>query len=127
MAGNGVGIWRVLAPLLGYYFVGLLAFLVLVIAGFWKTFEKAGRPGWASIVPVYNIYVLVKVAGRPGWWLILLFLPFVNIVASAIVCVDVARNFGKGTVFGVGLWLFPFVLFPVLGFGDATYNASIEG
>ena len=48
-------------------------------------------------------------------------------VASAIVCVDVARNFGKGTVFGVGLWLFPYVLFPVLGFGDATYNANIEG
>ena len=61
-------------PVVGL-FMGLvwLALIVLVLAGWWKMFEKAGQPGWAAIIPIYNLYILLKIAGRPGWWLILFF------------------------------------------------------
>lgn len=105
-----------------------LVFAVLVIAGLWATFSKAGKPGWAAIIPIYNIYVWLKVAGRPGWWLILMLIPFVNIVMSIIVSLDVAKSFGKSGVFGFfGLWLFGFIGYPMLGFGSAQYQGPAAG
>src|SRR6185436_6816575 len=101
-----------------------LAIIVVVIAGLWKTFEKAGHPGWAAIVPIYNIYILCLIAGKPAWWIILFFIPIVSIVMSLLVSLDVARNFGKGAGFGVGLWLLPMIFYPMLGFGDAQYIGS---
>lgn len=109
----------------GMWLIIYLVVLVIVLAGIWKTFQKAGRPGWAAIIPIYNLYILVKVAGRDGWWVILYFIPLVNIVIHIIVSVDVAKAFGKSDVFGIfGLWLFSFVGYPMLGFGDATYNGA---
>jgi hypothetical protein len=100
-----------------------LAFAVFIIAAMWKIFTKAGKPGWAAIIPFYNIYILLKIAGRPGWWIILLLIPFLNIIFSLILALDVAKSFGKSGVFGVfGLWLFTFVGYPILGFGGATYQ-----
>jgi len=105
------------------YVIVALAITVFEIAACWRVFAKAGKPGWAAIVPFYNLYMLLKIAGRPGWWLLLLVVPVLNVVVSAIVFVDVARSFGRGTGFGiVGLWLFGFVGFPILGFGDARYS-----
>ena len=52
-----------------------LAIAVIVIAGEWKAFEKAGQPGWACIVPVYNIYIMIKIGGKPGWWLLVCLIP----------------------------------------------------
>ena len=98
-----------------------LAIVVLAIASLWKVFAKAGQPGWAAIVPIYNGYVLLKVAGRPGWWLLLFFIPLVNFIISIIVAIDVAKAFGKGTGFGVGLAFLGFIFYPILGFGDASY------
>ncbi len=99
-----------------------LAIIVLIVASFWKVFTKAGQPGWAAIVPIYNMYILCKVAGRPGWWLILMFIPLVNFVITAIVSIDVAKSFGKGTGFGVGLWLLGIIFYPILAFGSAQYQ-----
>lgn len=99
-----------------------LAVIVLVVAGFWKVFTKAGHPGWMAIIPILNIYILCKIAGRPGWWLILFFIPVVGLVISAIVSIDVAKAFGKGTGFGVGLWLLAPIFYCILGFGDAQYQ-----
>ncbi|QUQ67389.1 DUF5684 domain-containing protein [Kutzneria sp. CA-103260] len=100
-----------------------VAFIVFEIAAYWKVFAKAGRPGWGAIIPFYNIYLMIKVAGRPGWWLILYIIPIVNFVIHLIVSLDIARNFGKGSGFGVlGLWLFSFIGFPILGFGSAQYQ-----
>jgi len=99
-----------------------LAILVLIIASFWKVFAKAGHPGWAAIIPIYNIYILCKIAGRPGWWLLLLFIPLVNIIISAIVSIDVAKAFGRGTGFGIGLWLLGIIFYPILAFGSAQYQ-----
>ena len=99
-----------------------LIVFILIVAGFWKTFEKAGQPGWAAIIPIYNLYILMLVAGRPGWWLILYFIPFVNIIVSLIVAIDVAKSFGKDTLYGVLLlWFFQAIGFLILGFGDAEY------
>ncbi len=101
-----------------------IAVIVLVIAGVWKTFTKAGQPGWSAIIPIYNLYVLTQVAKRPGWWVLLLFIPLVNIVIGIILAIDVAKAFGKGTGFGVGLALLGFIFYPILGFGDATYQGA---
>ena len=86
-----------------------------------RSFEKAGEPGWGAIVPFYNIYLMCKIAGRPGWWLILWLIPCVNFIIAIMVCLDIARNFGKGTLFGIGLAILGFIFFPILGFGDARY------
>ena len=105
--------------------VVILAWAVVEIIGMWRVFEKAGKPGWGAIIPFYNVYLLCKIAGRPGWWWALGLIPLVGgiiwFVLSAIVSLDIARNFGKGAGFGVGLWLLGFIFYPILGFGDATY------
>jgi hypothetical protein len=95
--------------------------VVFEIAALWKMFVKAGRPGWAAIIPIYNIYVLLKIVGRPGWWLILWIIPFVGIIIAIIVCIDTAKAFGKGGGFAVGLIFLGFIFIPILGFGPATY------
>jgi uncharacterized membrane protein YhaH (DUF805 family) len=104
-----------------------LAILVAVIAGMWKMFVKAGQPGWACIVPIYNAYIMLKIVGRPGWWLILLFIPFVSIVVGIIVAVDIAKAFGKGIGFAIGIILLGFIFIPILGFGDAEYQGPVAG
>ncbi len=100
------------------------AVIILMIAAIWKVFSKAGQPGWASIIPIYNIYVLCKVAGRPGWWVLLMFIPLVNFIIIIILCIDLAKSFGKGAGFGIGLLLLPFIFYPVLGFGSAQYQGG---
>jgi hypothetical protein len=87
-------------------------------------FTKAGEPGWACIVPIYNIYILLRIAGRPGWWLILYFVPIVSIIVAIIVAIDLARAFGKGAGFGLGLVFLGFIFFPILAFGDAQYGGG---
>lgn len=103
-----------------------LALVILVIAGFWRVFSKAGEPGWAAIIPIFNVYILLKIAGRPWWWLILYFIPIVSLVIWVVVSVDIAKAFGKGTGFGIGLALLPFIFFPVLGFSDAQYQGPVS-
>lgn len=99
-----------------------LAIVVIIVAGVWKTFTKAGKPGWGAIIPIYNAILLLQIAGRPIWWIILLIIPVVNFVVAIIVSIDVARNFGKGTGFGLGLAFLGFIFYPILGFGSATYQ-----
>jgi hypothetical protein len=102
---------------------GLVIGVILIVA-MWKVFTKAGQPGWAALIPIYNIYVLCKVAGRPGWWVILMLIPFVNFIIAIILCIDIAKNFGKGAGFGIGLAFLGFIFFPILGFGSATYQGG---
>ena len=98
-----------------------LVVVVLMIAGLWKTFEKAGKPGWAAIIPIYNLIVLLEIAGRPLWWFILFLIPLVGLIIAIIVNIDVAKNFGKSEGFGIGLALLGMIFYPILGFGDARY------
>jgi len=85
-------------------------------------FEKAGQPGWAAIIPFYNIYVLTQIAEKPEWWLILFFIPLVNLIASIMVWSAISTRFGKGDGFTVGLVLLSFIFIPILAFGDAKYK-----
>jgi hypothetical protein len=88
----------------------------------WKIFVKAGKPGWAAIVPIYNLIVILEIAGKPIWWFILLLIPFVNIIVLIMVLISFARNFGKGVGFAIGMLILPFIFYPMLAFGDATYQ-----
>ena len=110
---------------LGPVFILLyLPIVLLQVTGSWKTFTKAGLPGWGILVPIYCGYLYLKLASRPVWWLVLLFVPGVNLVVWAIICIDVARRFGRGTGFGMGLCFLPFVFYMILGFGDASFNGA---
>lgn len=101
-----------------------LAITVLIIAGMWKVFSKAGQPGWGSLIPIYNLYILCTITAKPVWWLLLLLLcPGVNLVVMILLTIALAKSFGKGGGFAVGMILLPFVFYPILGFGDAAYTA----
>ena len=103
-------------------FCGGIIFIIAVV-GLWKIFTKADQPGWKAIIPIYNVYILTKIIGRPGWWWILTLIPFVNIVIWLIMSIDLAKSFGKDTVYGVILlWLFSVIGILLLGFGDAQYQ-----
>ncbi len=116
----------------GLVIVLLIISLVLgiaTIAGMWKVFTKAGKPGWAAIVPIYNLYILLQIVGRPTWWLLLLllsFIPFVGSIAVLVVMIivsnDLSKSFGKGVGMTVAQVLVPFVAYPILGFGSAKYG-----
>jgi len=99
-----------------------LAGLAFYIAAGWRVFAKAGEPGWGILVPIYNLYLICKIAGRPEWWLILFFIPLVNVAIGLIIAMDIAKAFSKSSGFGIGLWLLSFIFVPILGFGSAEYT-----
>jgi hypothetical protein len=101
-----------------------VAVVILEIAAMWKVFVKAGEPGWAAIIPIYNTYILLKIVGRPWWWLLLLLIPFVNIVMLIVVLNDLSKSFGKTVGFTVGLVLLGVIFIPILGFGPAEYRGA---
>jgi len=98
-----------------------LAIIVTVIISMWKLYEKANKPGWASIVPIYNIIVLLEIVRKPLWWIALLLIPIANIVFLILIYIELAKVFGKDPAFAVGLILLSPVFIGILGFGDAKY------
>jgi len=106
---------------MGVIIVIYLAIIVLMIASMWTIFSKAGKPGWASIVPIYNLIVLLEIVGKPWWWLLLMLIPIVNIVILIIVYHNLSLSFGKDGGFTVGLILLGIIFLPILAFGDAKY------
>jgi Family of unknown function (DUF5684) len=105
----------------GIVVVIYLAIIVLLIAAAWQIFTKAGEAGWKCLIPIYNTLVLLKIVGREWWWILLLLIPILNIVIWLIIALDLAKSFGKGGGFGVGLFFLSFIFGPILGFGSATY------
>lgn len=101
-----------------------LAVAVFLIAALWMVFTKAGEAGWKSIIPIWNTIVILRMVGRPWWWVLLFLIPLVNIVVAFIVYIDLAKAFGKGVGFGVGMVLLSFIFIPILGFGDAEYQGA---
>jgi hypothetical protein len=114
------------------YFIFVFIVAVFYIFCLWKIFVKAGKPGWAAIIPLYNIWILFEISGKPGWWALFIFLsfiPFVGwipiVVLEILAAIELARRFGKSTVFGVVLlWLLTFIGYPIIAFGDAKYSAA---
>jgi hypothetical protein len=101
-----------------------LAVVVLMIVAAWKVFTKAGQPGWAIFVPIYNAIVWLRICGKPGWWIILLIIPFVNFIIALLANLGMAKNFGKSAAFGIGLWLLGPIFLLILAFGDAKYQGQ---
>jgi len=108
----------------GLGFIGTILYIAIIvffIYCMWRIFVKAGKPGWTAIVPIYNVLVELEIVGRPWWWLLLMFVPGVNVVVGIIIMLDLARVFGSSSSFGIGLILLPFIFIPILGLGDAEY------
>lgn len=103
---------------------GLIVYLLLAIS-LWRVFDKAGYPGILAVIPIVNLFVLTKVGGLSAWWTLLYLVPIVNIVFTIVVALRVGRGFGKGAVFSIFLlWIFWFVGYLVLGFGQSRYRAA---
>ena len=110
--GGGIGV------------VGMLIYLalaVLMVVSYWKIYAKAGKPGWAAIIPIYNIIVLLEIVKRPIWWIVLLFIPIVNFVICIMLIIDLVKAFGKPGSHAIVAIFFGIIYFPYLAFSDATY------
>lgn len=114
------------APLVILMIISLLLSILLIVS-MWKIYKKAGKPGWAAIVPVYNIIVLLEIAELPLWYIALFLVPFANIYAMFKIYIELAHKFGKSTGFGVASVFFSVVCFPILAFNkNIVYkNASV--
>ena len=104
--------------------VCLVVFCLPYIAGSWRVFAKASKPGWAALIPIYDAIVLLNIARKPLWWIVLFIIPVANIVAALLVNMAVAQNFGKSRVFGICLALLWFIFYPILGFSEARYQPA---
>ncbi len=98
-----------------------LAIVVVLVAAYWRIFAKAGRPGWASLIPIYNAVTLLHITGRSGWWLLGMCVPLLNIFVFIRLVFELAGAFGRGFGFGFGLLLLSPVFVPVLAFGGSRY------
>ncbi|WAC41512.1 DUF5684 domain-containing protein [Pedobacter sp. SL55] len=110
LAGLGIG-----------FFIFFFGFFILMIASMWKTFEKAGQPGWACLIPIYSTYIMIKIVGKPDIWLLWCLIPCVNFVFGIWLTNLISKSFGKDEGFTVGLILLSFIFWPILGFGSAKY------
>lgn len=102
-----------------------LAVMTFLITAQWKLFVKAGEEGWIALIPIYNAVTMMKIAGKPGWWVVLLFVPFANLVVAILMNIGLARNFGRSDGFAIGLVFLPYIFLPVLGFGDSKYSQVV--
>ncbi|WP_312442805.1 DUF5684 domain-containing protein [Lacrimispora sp.] len=134
-------LYAVLAGFGIFLFVFLLVVCILLIVTNWKIFSKAGKPGWASLIPFYNIYIMSDIAfGNLSYfiaimisWVVSFLGGFLEIsilsslaglasfVLYIIYCVKISKAFGKSGGFAVGLVLLPLIFFPILGLGSAEY------
>jgi hypothetical protein len=110
-----------MAQVLGVLIVFYLAIIILMVASLWIIFAKAGKPGWACLIPIYNIIVLLQVVGKPWWWLLLMLIPIVNIVIMIIVIHRLSLSFGNGVGFTLGLIFLGIIFYPILAFGSSKY------
>jgi hypothetical protein len=99
-----------------------LVITVFLIAANWKIYTKAGQPGWACIIPIYNFYIMLKIVGKPWWWLLLMLIPLVNLIYAIWTVNMLSKSFGKDEGFTVGLLLLGIIFYPILGFGSAKYQ-----
>lgn len=109
--------------IVGFIFIWLLAMAISVftMVCIWKIFVKAGKPGWAALVPFYNTLIILEFLGRPWWWLLLMLIPFANVVISIIIVFDYTKAFGKSTRFGYGLIFLTVIFIAILAFDSSRY------
>jgi hypothetical protein len=110
------------AALFGVLLIPWIIISVIVIISYWKIFTKAGKPGWAAIIPIYNVIVLLEIVGKPIWWLFLFFVPCVNIIFLIWTVNLLSKSFGQSEGFTVGLLLLGVIFYPILAFGNYQYQ-----
>lgn len=108
----------------GVFIIFWLIPVGLAIAGMWKTFSKAGKPGWASLVPIYNVMVMSEMAGKDAVYGLTVLIPVAGIYFLFVIQLDMVRRFGKDAGYAIGLMLLPFIFWPMLGFGAAQYRGG---
>lgn len=101
-----------------------ITILILEIVALWFTLEKAGEPGWAAIIPIYNYLMVIKIAGKPWWFILLFLIPIVNVVIYIVILHGLSKNFGKDGWFTAGLFFFRFIFLAILGFGKSVYSGD---
>jgi len=99
-----------------------LVLAVLLIVSMWKIYTKAQKPGWACLIPIYNLIVLLEIVGKPWWWLLLMLIPFVNIVFAIWMTNLLSKSFGHGAGFTIGLLVLSIIFYPILGLGSSIYT-----
>lgn len=105
--------------------VGIIWYILLALA-LWRVFTKAGRAGILAIIPIVNVFVLVKIAGLSYWWVLLYLVPIVNIIFSIVVAFRIGRAFDKGGLFSFFfLWLISFIGYFIIGFGNSRYSKPV--
>lgn len=99
-----------------------LVLIILMVVSMWKIYTKAGKPGWASIIPIYNIVVFLEIVKKPIWWIFLMFIPFVNMILGVYLAHRLSRSFGRDIGTTLGLLFLSIIFYPILAFGSATYK-----
>jgi len=128
-SGNDAALpWVAAIAFLGAFAAVIFAIYVVCVIGIWKVFTKAGQPGWAVLIPVYNIIVLLRVAGLPWYWVftpLIVLIPFLGAIAYLVWFVwihhRISTNFGQGVGFAIGLVLLAPIFWLILGFGSSKY------
>ena len=129
---NTAGLTGAMAGFGTFFLIFYMAIGILMIISLWKIFTKAGKPGWAAIVPIYNVYIMCEIAEKPWWYILLLLVPFANIYAIVMIYDGISKKFGKSTSFTVGMFFLSFIFFPILAFGknsvyvDGVNNININ-
>ena len=120
-AGAAMGIGMLIFLIFFY-----LAIFIVMGISMWRLFVKAGKPGWAAIVPIYNNVIQLKIIGRPLWWLAMMFIPFANIAFAVMILIDFCKSYGKDTGFAILAILFPLIMLPYMAFSkDIKYVGPV--
>jgi len=109
------------AQLIYFMMLSVAVLYILLMAGIWYTLKKAGKPGYAFLIPIYNIIVMLEVAQKPLWWFVMFLIPIANIVFAIMMLNAISKNFGKDEGFTVGLIFLSPIFWAILGYGDSKY------
>ncbi|WP_338791635.1 DUF5684 domain-containing protein [Bernardetia sp. Wsw4-3y2] len=113
--------------MMGTFMLIVVLIQIFIYVCLWKIYEKAGKPGWTALVPIYNLVIMMEIINKPAIWVLYLFIPFYGIYIAIVSVVEFAKVFGKDTGFAIGLILLPIVFYPMLAFGDAQYQGTMAG
>jgi hypothetical protein len=110
-----------IAAIIGMFLIPGILIYILTVAGLWRTFDKAGKPGWAAIIPIYNYIVLLQIVGKPIWWIFLILFPCTTFIFAIWTINLLSKSFGQGEGFTIGLLILPMIFYPILGFSNYPY------
>lgn len=99
-------------------FLIMLPLVVFMAFVMWRLFTKAGKPGWASLIPIYNTIVMLEIVGKPWWWIFMFMIPFVNWIFIIMFYYEFAKSYGQDVGFTILLLILPYIGFPIMAFSS---------